>query len=509
MKLQDLKDVLNDEKQLTENGAVGYKTTGKELLDLNFSTSSLRRLSEKDIYDRFVKAFYENKLLAIKWLYFLRDCRSGMGERRSFRAILKNLAYSQPELVKQLIEITAEYGREDDLWCLLDTDIRGNVISYIKMKLMNDIGNVAEGKSISLLGKWLPSSKSKKEEKRRWAQYIRTGLGMSKKQYDKVLKALRDKSNVIETQISRNKWDEVDYSAVPSKANLLYRNAFLRHDEERRREYLDALSKGEAKINVGTLFVHDIIHSYTNSDRWGYRMGVKDLDTVLEDAFEELISTLSIDEDTIVVRDDSGSMTIEIDPKSKTSALEIATALAITFSTTLKGEFKDKYISFSSRPKFIDMSNCKTLKEKLELSYAHSEVSNTNIKATFDLILEVAVRNKYTQDELPKNILIISDMEFDYSCTSRPNEALFEEIARDYATHGYKLPRLVFWNLNSRTGTIPVKQNECGVALVSGFSQNILNMVINGSLDPYQNLVDILNNKRYDAVEQAFNKANI
>ena len=503
MKLEDLMNELNNEKQLTENGAVGYRTTGKNLLDLNFMTSSLRKMSEDEIYSRFIKAFYENKLLATKWLFFLRDCRGGMGERRSFRAIIQKLAQDQPGLVKKLIPIVSEYGRWDDLLCLLDTELRDFVGKHFYLQIINDMENMKVNKPISLLGKWLPSYNSKNDK---YARILADKFNMSKKVYSKLLKAFRRYSNVIECKMSDNKWKEINYSTVPSKANLLYKNAFMKHDEERRKAYLESLVKGETKINAGVLFVHDIVHKYTNG---GWYIHTKPYDVTLEELWKALPDLSEIDEETIVVRDDSGSMHVTADNNSGVSALEVATALSIYFSQYLKGEFKDKYISFSSRPKFIDLSNCDNLKEKLDVSYAHSEISNTNIKATFDLILNTAVKNNYTQAELPKNVLIISDMEFDGSCTSRPNEALFEEIARDYAKYGYKLPRLIFWNLCSRTGTIPVKENEAGVALISGFSQNILNMVLKGNLDPYQNLVEVLNTERYDAVEKAFNNSLI
>ena len=513
MKLQDLKTTLNDEKQLTENGAVGFKTTGKELLDLNFAASSLRHLDENKIYDRFVKAFYEDKLLAIKWLYFLRDVRGGMGERRSFRAILKNLAHVQPNLVKQLIPITAEYGREDDLWCLLDTDVRDDVIKYIRIKLVSDTKNASEGKPISLLGKWLPSSYSKKEEKRKWAQIIYSGLGMTKKEYDEVLKTLRNKLDVIECKISRNEWEEINYPAVPSKANLLYRNAFLRHDEERRRAYLASLVKGETKINAGALFPHDVVHSYS----MGYWRNLKKYDESLEQLWKSLNKYAIEGEGVIVVADGSGSMTSGVDSNSNVTALEVANALAIYFSEGLSGEFKDKYITFSARPQLVDMSKCNSLKEKLEVAYRYNEVANTNIEAVFDLILETAVRNGYTQKEMPSNVLILSDMEFDSCATDNSHASdwsyshgmrstLFDEIAKKYAAHGYKMPRLTFWNLCSRTGTIPVKQNDMGVSLVSGFSPAIVKMVMSNKTDPYEVLVEQLNVPRYDLVEEAFNK---
>jgi hypothetical protein len=190
--------------------------------------------------------------------------------------------------------------------------------------------------------------------------------------------------------------------------------------------------------------------------------------------------------------------------------------LRLYFSERSSGEFKDKYITFSERPQLVDFSKAKDLREKLGIARRHNEVANTNIEAVFDLILSTAINNRMTQDDIPANILIISDMEFDscatcgtstgngwYSYRTAPTTTLFDTISKKYAAYGYKLPRLVFWNVKSSTGTIPVKQNDLGVALVSGFSVNIVKMVMSNKLDPYECLLDALNVERYQAVEDA------
>lgn len=501
MKLIDLENELSNEMQYTENGVLGFRTTGKELLDLNFATSSLRKMSEDEIYDRFVKAFYENKLLAIKWLFFLRDARGGMGERRSFRAILKGLATDQPKLVKELIPIVAEYGRADDLLCLLDTNLKDEVLEYYDDVISSDIENMLAGKSITLFGKWLPRFKSKNDA---YARIIALGLGLTQKEYKQICKELSNYSNVIECKMSRNEWGEIDYSAVPSKANVLYRNAFTKHDEERRLAYLESLVKGEVKINSSANFPHDIVHAYRDRGAWD---SVREYDQTLEELWKALPDYVNGDNSTIVVADGSGSMNVQIDPKTKTSALEVANALAIYFSEKLTGEFKDKYITFSSRPQLVDMGNCNSLREKIHVALAYDEVANTDIYKVFKLILDTAVKNNYTQDELPKNILVISDMEFDYGVYGHPDKTLFENIAVEYAKFGFKMSRLIFWNVNSRTQTIPVVQNENGVILLSGFSPSVVKMALSGNLDPYDALLEQLNSPRYNLVEETFNKA--
>ena len=506
--MQSLNEELNNATQRTENGAVGYKTTGKKLLDLNFSITSLRNKTDREIANKFIDAFYEDKMLAMKWLFFCRD-REAIGERRTFRVIMKYLAENNIDVAQAVLELIPEYGRWDDLWCLLDTDLKDNIIYIVKKQLNEDAKNMMENKNISLLPKWMPSLNTSSKETKRLAGIICTGLGMTQRQYRKMLSKFRKHLNVVEVHMSAKEWNAIKYETVPSRANLIYNSAFLRNDEERRREYLAKLEKGETKINASVLFPHDIVHKYMEGNGW--RNSLKStVDTTFEELWKALPDFVKGSGNTICVSDGSGSMTARVG-NTNVTALEVANALAIYFAERSSGQFKDKYITFSHNPKLVDFSKAKNLREKIQIALRHNEVANTNIEAVFDLILKTAVNNKMTQEDLPKNILILSDMEFD-SCattnsydswsTRRPNKTLFDSFAKKYAAHGYKLPRLVFWNICSRTGTIPVKENDLGVALVSGFSPAIVKMVLSNSTDPYDCLLEQLNDKRYDVVEE-------
>ena len=491
---------LNNEKQLTENGAVGYRTTGKKLLDLNFSVASMRNASEQTIINKFMDAYWENPTLAIKWLFYCRDAREGLGERRFFRVVLKQIAEDKPNVAKKVLEFASEYGRWDDLWCLLDTDLVDDVVELVQKQLKEDFENMMENKSISLLAKWMPSINTSSKITKKYASIICKKMEDTPRNYRKFLSRMRKYIDIVECKMSAKEWGAINYEAVPSRANLIYNDAFLRNDEERRRAYLGALEKGEAKINASVLFPHDIVHKYTST---GWYTSLKNYDAALEGMWKALPDTVKGNGNTIVVADGSGSMTCNVGGNTSVTALDIANALAIYFAERASGEFKNKYITFSSRPQLVDFSNAKSLRDKIQIALSHDEVANTNIEATFDLILRTAVNNRMSQEDMPKNVLIISDMEFDSATSYRSNETLFETIAKKYAAQGYKLPRLVFWNVNSRTGTIPVKENNLGVALVSGFSVNIVNMVMSNKLDPYECLIDVLNTKRYQPIEDA------
>lgn len=508
--MDGVKDTLvngSDNVSVTENGAVGYRTTGRSLLDLNFAVASLRNASEQDISKRFIKAFFGDKVTAMKWLFFARDVRGGLGERRLFRACMVPMANDFPEYVAPVLSLVPEYGRWDDLWCLLDTPLADKVIELVGTQLHDDMRGYKEKKPVSLLAKWMPRCKTSSKQTRRYGQLLRSGLNMTERDYQHTLADLSRYLVVVEQQMSSQTWDGIDYQRVPSRANLIYNDAFLRHDTERRREFLERVESGDAKINAGTLFPHDIVNKYRRTNS---------VDATLEALWSNLPDTVQGCGNTIVVQDDSGSMTWVTLPGSTARPLEVANALAIYFAERSSGQFKDQYITFSDRPELIDLSNGKNLYERLRIVHECHAGANTNVEAVFDLILNTAISKHMDQSELPANVLIISDMEFDScaSCgapsrdrwgynTSRPSARLFDEIKRKYEQAGYKMPRLVFWNVASRSETIPVKENDMGVALVSGFSVNIAKMVMSGKLDPYECLLETLNTERYQPIEDA------
>ena len=298
--------------------------------------------------------------------------------------------------------------------------------------------------------------------------------------------------------MSSQDWDKINYEAVPSKANLNYSDAFMRNDAERRTEYLEALKSGKAKINAKVLQPHEIVNSYCYKyNGWG-DMYLK-YDETLEQLWQNLedITTSR----TLVVRDGSGSMWVPV--AGRTRAVDVATALAIYCSEHTTGEFKDKFVTFSSRPKVVGLSNCKTLKDKITRCYAEDDIANTDIYKTMQLILDTAVKNNMTQEDMPETILIISDMQFDGRCHNY-RKTLFEHIRERYEDNGFKLPRICFWNLcGYNATTVPLQDNELGLILCSGFSVNNLKMFMSGEIDPLKILLEVVNSERYDRVTKA------
>lgn len=516
-----LKSTLNDEVSITENGAAGFKTSGKKLLDLNFAVSSLRSADESEIEKKFSDAFYEDPKTAVKWLFFARDVREGMGERRLFRTALKWLATAKPEVVRAVIPAIMEYGRADDMLVLSESELWNDVVKFIDDKLAEDRLNLENRKPISLLAKWLPSINTSSIETRALGTKLRRALNLTEKQYRKLLASLRAKLNVTEVDASANRWNEIDYNMVPSKANLKYKNAFLKHDEARRRDWLSRLENEDssAKVNVGALTAPDIVVKYLQQTegRWYYRRMQLKTDSLLESAWKALPTTFKDNRPVIAVVDGSGSMTTPVGNGSSITCLTVANALGIYFAERLSGPFKNKFITFSEHPQYVDLTNCVTLAEKLSEAFRHDECANTDVEATMRLILETAVRNNLSQDEIP-DVCVFSDMEFDQGttwscgCANRwgcadsnwnaQRLSLFEGIRKQFEAHGYKLPRISYWNIRSRTKTIPLQENELGVSLISGFSQNVCKMIMSNKLDPYEVLIESLEVERYRKIDE-------
>ena len=502
----------------TENGAAGYRTTGYSLLDLNFKVSSLRSREEALIVKYFMEAYYEDRKYAVKWLFFLRDILEGLGERRTFRVCLKYLAISHPETVKAVLDLVPEYGRFDDLLCLLDTPVCDEVCAFFKQQLDADLAAMKAGKPVSLLAKWLPSSNTSSGETRRMASAVAKKLGMGERSYRRMLTELRSYSNVLETKLSASRWAEINYEAVPAKANLKYEEAFLRHDRQGREAYYKKVLTEGGKLNTTGLMPYEIVHRMQGSS---YPYTIKDdvlaelmWQKIRQDGFQNNWGF----ERCIVVADGSGSMLTPVAGNTSVTALDVCNSLAIYFAEQLGGVFHDKAITFSSRPQFIDLAAGKSLKEKLEIMRLHNEVANTNIEAVFDMLLAMAMEEKVPAEQLPKQVLIISDMEFDaarhpdrWDRKTNPwrpfDQTLFREMERKFETAGYSMPQLIFWNVCGRTDTIPMVDSNKDICLLSGFSQNAMKVASNKEAqDPYEKLLKTLDSPRYLPVECALKK---
>ena len=479
--LNYLKQEAND--TVTENGAVTPITTGSECLDLFATVGALRHVNDREIENRFVRAFYENRDIAMKLLFFARDIRGGLGERRVFRVVLNWLAKNEPETVRKNLEYVAEYGRYDDLLALMDTPCEREMLNVLKAQFDSDRDSMLAGVEVSLLGKWLPSVNASNADTVRYAKKIAKFFGMNDASYRKALVALRAYIRIIENNLRERDYT-FDYSKQPSKAMYKYRKAFLRNDGKRYGEFMNRVIEGTEKLNASTLMPYEIISPII-------RGNVGEKERMAINATWGSQEDFGSDENALAVIDGSGSMFSYGDP----IPAAVAMSLGIYFAERNTGAFKNHFITFSEKPRLIEIKG-KDIVDKVRYCSRYSEVANTNIQKVFELILKAAVKNGVPESEMPSKLYIISDMEFD-RCTDDSSLSNFEYAKKIFAEAGYKLPEVVFWNVASRHTHQPVTMNEQGVALVSGCTPRLFSMVAGGIVDPYAFMMQVIESERY------------
>ena len=482
--LEYLKNEAN--KTYTENGAVTYSTTLSDCLDLFATVGALRRESDSEIIARFVRAYSENRDIAMKLLFFARDIRGGLGERRVFRVILRWLAEHETETARKNVSYVAEYGRFDDLLALMGTPCEKEMMYVLKAQFDADNDALKNCGEVSLLAKWLPSVNASSAETVAQGKKIARYFGMTDADYRKALTALRARIRIIENNL-REKDYTFDYEKQPSRAMYKYRKAFIRNDGERYGRFLDRVSSGDAKLHTGALMPYEIINPF-------FRRAVSDEERRAINTTWISQEDFGNTENALAVIDGSGSMYGGAEPIPATVAL----SLGIYFAERNKGAFKNHFITFSEKPQLVEIKG-EDIYDKVIYCHSFNEVANTNIQKVFELILNTAKKHSLPQDELPAKLYIISDMEFDY-CTEDSSLTNFEYANKLFKAAGYRLPEVIFWNVSSRHCQQPVTKNEQGVALVSGCTPRLFSMVASGELNPYAFMLEVVESERYEKI---------
>lgn len=480
-------ELLKKENRITytENGAKTYNTTESYCLDLFFRAGAMRNASVKDIAEAVICAFIENPEKTMKIVFFTRDIRGGLGERRFFRIAMRTLADYCADAVLRNIPYIAEYGRFDDLCCLIGTLCEKSAVEEIRRQLNEDINSYKNGGKVSLLAKWLPSVNASSAQTRITAKKLVKLLGMTEKDYRQTLSELRRYTDIIENRLRVSDYT-FDYEKQPSCAMMKYRRAFIRNDGIRYTEYLHAVDRGEAKLNTSTLYPYEIVRRCLDAKL------SKAERLSLDTTWRNLPDFGNNTENAIAVVDGSGSMTCGRGIRP----IDAALSLGIYFAQHNKGKFANHFITFSKHPRLVEIKG-KNIVDQVQFCNTFNEVANTDIEAVFNLILRTAVKNKVSADEMPAKLYIISDMEFDYCVEGGNSFPLFETMEKKYRHFGYKLPQVIFWNVNSRQSNMPVKRSQTGAALVSGFTPNIFDMVIGGEITPEIIMEKIIFGERY------------
>jgi len=493
--LNYLKDEANF--TLTENGAVTYASTGSDCLDLFASIGALRYTDDEEMISRFVRAFTEDRDKAMKLIFFARDIRGGLGERRVFRTIMSWLAENEPETVKKNIQYVAEFGRWDDLLCLMGTVCEAEMLAYIKNQFYTDLKALEEGGEVSLLGKWLPSANTSSFKTVNQAKRIAGAFGMTEASYRKALSKLRAHIRIIENNL-REKDYTFDYEKQPSRALFKYRKAFIRNDGDRYQDFLNRAASGQALLKADNVAPYELVNTYLTRGWYGegssFMRDVTAEEKAALNATWNALPDFGGSENALAVIDTSGSMYCCSSP----TPAAVALSLGLYFAERNRGTFWNHFIEFSERPQLIEIKG-ETFADKLRYAASFSEVANTNLEAVFELLLRTAVKHNVPQDELPAKLVIISDMEFD-CCVANASVTNLENAKATFAFYGYKMPEIVFWNVASRNCHQPVKKNEQGVALVSGVTPRLFEMIAGGNLSPYTFMMEVLENPRYEKI---------
>lgn len=474
----------------TTNGALTFDKTGSKVLDLYSSGAAMRGRSDSDVIKLFLEAFDENPLLALKALFYIRDIRGGQGERKVFKTCLKELAKNYSSHFTKNMSNVVKFGRWDDLFVAFDTPAERAMLDYVTQQLSAD-ARAESGAQLSLLAKWMPSANTSSTETRRLAYRFIKHFKVTPRKYRTTLSKLRAALNVVETKMSSGKWSDINFSTVPSKANLVYKKAFSKHEPVRYTEFIQAVKSGEVKMNAGTLYPYEIIRDIENG---GY--GDKNVIDAIWNSLPDYLKDNP--HNALVLPDVSGSM--DQFYGTSTKPIWVSVALAIYFAQRSKGFFKDHFLEFSSTSKLVKIRSNNIVDLWNEVRRSTTWCGSTDLQSAFDAILNAAVSNKVPANEMPDVIYIISDMQFNSACVhnSRTN---FDVIESKYKLAGYKMPSICFWQVNAVNNQSPVTKDQNGVTLVSGCSPSIFGQAMSGgTITPYNFMLETLNKERYSSV---------
>ena len=479
----------------TENGALAHSSTMSKVYDMFAFGGAYRKRSDADVATLFADALNENETYALKCLFYLRDIRGGQGERRFFRVAYHWLCNNRLDVALRNIELIPEYGRWDDLlYSCYDTPAMPVALGIIQKQLNLDI----QCKTPSLLAKWLPSENASSKQTKEMANMVRQYLKLNHKQYRKILSELRKRINVVERLMSANRWDEIEFDKIPSKAGLIYKNAFARRDILKEK-YRAFIKDENTKVNADTLYPYEVVEkalqvSYTNLENTE-RLAVNKYWENLPDYFK------GSDYSILPVVDTSGSMSGR--------PINVAISLGIYAGERNHGPFHNYYISFASRPQLIAIKGADFV-DKCKRIYQTNLFDNTNLEAVFDLLLNMLRAGQAKASDLPKAIVVISDMEIDAGTrawsyrggegrtwTKETAATEMETIRLKWAAAGYKLPRLVYWNVDARSNTI--LDSGPDVTFCSGCSPILFEQIVTG-VSGVQLMLNKLNSSRYNAI---------
>lgn len=485
----------------TENGAVAHKSTLNKIYDMFALGGAYRNRTDEDCILLFKNALEEDETLALKCLFYLRDIRGGQGERRFFRICFNWLAKNYPEIARRNLINLAEYGRYDDLYCVVGTPVEKDMFALIKEQLEKDIAsmNESEKSGVSLLAKWLKSENASSKETKMLGNKTRIALGLTHKAYREILSALRTRINIVEKLMSEKRFNEIEYSKIPSKAGLIYRNAFAKRDAERYKEFM---ASKETKVNAGVNYPYEMVREVTkhlNHYYWqeDYKWTEEERNA-LQKFWDQQKDYLQGKPCKMMgVIDTSGSMTSA--GWGTVAPIDVAISIGMYAAERVGGPFKNHFISFASQPQLIEIEGIDFV-DKVKRIYNKNLVDNTNLRAAFDLIKNIALQPGVNLDDVPNTLVVVSDMEIDggsYWRSEATRVTEMESIRNEWKSLGLPMPHLVYWNVNARNNLI---LDNSEATYVSGCSSVIFESILTGK-SGWDLCYDKLMSERYAQVK--------
>lgn len=465
----------------TENGAVALNTTSDARLDLFGTIGSLREADKNRIETLFAEACKQDKLFATKIVFYARDIRGGLGERKTFRTLIRYMAEKHPETLRPNLDLIGVFGRYDDMYELVGTPLEEDMWAAMKKQFEEDLKNLNNGNAISLLAKWIKTADASSQETRKLGIMTAQKLGYPVYNFKRIVRSMRKHIGVVESLMSAGRWDEIKYPEVPSRAMMIYRKAFMKHDEQRFSEFINKAEKGEVKINASTLFPYDIVEKFL------YR---NENSNVLEAQWKALPDYVEKGTNALIMADVSGSM------YGRPMATSIG--LAIYFAERNVGAYHNMFMTFSGNPETVLLKG-ETLEQRINNLKRANWQMNTDLEAAFNKVLNIAVKNNVPQEEMPKAIVVVSDMEID-SCGNR-QWTFYEKMVAKFAENGYQIPNIIFWNVNSRHDVFHADKSRRGVQLASGQSVTVFKQILqNLGYNPVEAMENTINAERYACI---------
>ncbi len=495
--------------KLTENGAPARTTTGDNLIDLFAVIGAMRERKESDIISMWESAYRENPELAVRMIFYAGDIRGiGLGERRTFRILIKHLANTHPSVMRKNIVNIPYYNRWDSLYELVATPCEHDMWDLVRVQWLEDYGNMMHNKPISLMAKWLASVNASSKKTCMLGHKTARELRLSESMYRRALSKLRAYLKVVEKSMSAQEWATIEYSAVPSYAMKNYSKAFARHDQERFSSYKESLEQkiadgtiSQKDIKSATLFPYDLVKKYieagvgTSYDSWSRRSYIGPYDTITEAQWKALPDYLDEEANVVVMADVSGSM---YSPNYQ--PISASLGLALYFAQHNKGIYHNKYMTFTDRPSFLTINENASLRDQLAQAWDAGVGFSTNLERAFTYILNTAIGNDVKPEEMPKALVVVSDMEINPFFRGQGLDFL-EEMMRRFRKAGYTMPKVLFWNVESRNSTFHAKATNPNAVFASGYSASAFTSIVKGiNKTAYEVMYDTLMDAQYDRV---------